>query len=803
MDLVPLQVSGSHSYDHTVGRQLLPADSPPTVFSTSAPRQRTSGLPGKVIGQRQVDRCDAGLDSEYSGAHGFAASLHIDNADGEHVDMADRLPSDWLQTPEQEQDDGDIPWQVVTRRRSRRKRQQSPAAAPAQEKDSANSAPVSHLPENSSAGSGVTRQQRRQAAGPPLPSTSCLFWSSYINSFARLSEVDWASFRTCLRKFNQFPKISVTRDDFLRFHHLMTKGLQAIKSEDDAVFLAGPFKVLMSENAWSSDAILLSLAFECIAPGFLTMLGDRFAFSLTGVNRKHNKLFGAITELLSQICREDEGWLNRLGWQQLSLRGRCCLFSSLAFLFKQSNEKGLIRNLHQQVSWSWLEKHYYATVQKISCDTVHRDPKGDLLDLRASVRAVFSWLEAQIFSVGKPQEQPELIVRFADICDALLVAMDRLAPPPSALLFGLWLAVAQWSHRFRMCLSQHLGFDRAISLLDKLLKKIDRWPYLDPLAFELRLCLLGFVLTKCEELTFRRNAVLFSQAWHEYEKKLELLLTECHRFMNDYQPPFAADDETNYARLKEEARLNLKLKESVFYRLDCEIGRSNRQCIQENLHKWRRAFEDGWALNQTYREVGTIELAKWCFLAGEYDAGVSTLTNACFKQVKLSTKKASLLARHGVYHSAVAELNHTKSLMRESGETDQRKRDQVDSRIAMTQLQWYRAGDGTDHLIEAYRLSVDLLGRCDVRDREDFEGVLSHIVNAMKPSGLRFEDFARQTSVLGYLVKEGGHIKSWYHLANLLYARHKLRLTSADSANKTAEEMGVKHRCLIEQDKLS
>ena len=803
MDLVPLQVSGSHSYDHTVGRQLLPADSTPTVFSTSAPRQRTSGLPGKIIGQRQVNRCDAGLDTEYSGAHGFAASLHIDNADGEHV-AADRLPTDWPQTPEQEQDDGNIPWQLVTRRRSGRKRQQSRAAAPAWGKNGAraNSAPASHWPENRSAGSGVTRQQRRQGGGP-LFSTSCLFRSSCINSFARLSEVDWASFRTCLMKFNQFTKAGVIRDDFLRFHHLMTGGPQAIKSKDDAVSLVGPFKLLLSEDAWSSDAILLSLTFERIVPGFLTMLGDRFVYSLTGVNRKHNKLFGAITELLSQICHEDEGWLNRLGWQKLSLRSQCCLFSSLSFLFKQSKEKDLIRNLQQQVSGPWLEEQFYATVQRISCDTVHRDPKGDLLDLRANVRAVFSWLEAQVFSIGNPQEQPELIARYADVCDALLVAMDKLAPPPSALLFGLWLAVAQWLHRFRMHLSRSLGFDRAISLLDKLLKKIDRWPYLDPLVFELRLCLLGFVLTKCEELTFRRNSALFSQAWNEYEKKLKLLMAECHRFMNDYQPPFAADDEANYARLKEEARLNLKLKESVFYRLDCEICRSSRQRIQENLQVCGRAFEDGWVLNQNYREVGTIELAKWFFLAGEYDAGISTLTNARFNRIKLSTKKANLLARHGAYHAAIAELHHTKTLMRESGETDQRKWDKVDNRIAMAQLQRYQAGDGTDHLIEAYRLSVDLLGRCDVRDRDDFEGVLSHIVNAMKPSGLRFEDFTGQTSVLGYLVKEGAHIKSWYHLANLLYARHKLGLTSVDSVNKTADEMGVKNRYFIELDKMS
>ena len=614
--------------------------------------------------------------------------------------------------------------------------------------------------------------------------TSCWYWPLCINSFARLSKVDWTRFHAVMEKFHLYPQTRINRDNFLRFHHMMKEGPQAIRRAGDAVFLVGPFKVLMSEGVWSFDALLLSLAFERIVPGFLIMLGDCLVGSLIELNPKYNKFFRAITELLIRICQEDVDWLNRLGWQKLPLRSRCSLFSFMAYLFKQSNKQDLIRNLQQQVSGAWLEKHYYATVQRISCDTVHKDPKSDLLDLRANVRAVFSWLEAQIFSVDKPQERPELIVRYGDICDALLVAMDSLAPPRSSLLHSLWRSVAQWSVRFRMHLSHHLGFDRTISLLEKLLKQIDRWPDLEPLAFELRMSLLGSVLTKCEELMYKRNSVLSPRAWHEYAKKLELLLAECNGFMANYQSPFAADNKSNYARLKEEARLNLKFKESVFCRLDCAIRRSTRQCIQKNLLDCRRVFKYEWDPSQNYREVGTIELAKWYFLAGEHDAGISTLTNAYLKQVKLSRKKADLLAHHGEYHRAITEFHHVKALMRESGETDQRKRDRVDSRIAMAQLQWYQAGDGTGHLIEAYRLSVDLLGRCDVRDREEFEGGLSHIVNNMKHSGLRFEDFARQTSVLGYLVKEGSRIKSWHHFANLLYVRHKLCLTSADLANK-------------------
>ena len=778
-------------------QRLSPADSPFGVASTFAAGQHISGAPDKSIGQRgcKINWFD---DTDSDGS----ASENIVATNGQHE-------------PESETDDDDSSWQVVTRRQSRSKRGKPVApygrCGGARAKNGAceKSASAGRLPETSSAASGVTTGQNqglrlcRNDSISLSSHASCWYWPLCIDSFVLLSKVDWTAFRAAMEKsLNRYPQSRIERDDFLHFHHMMTEGPRAIRRVGDAVFLVDPFKVLMSEDVWSSDVLLLSLVFDRIVPGFLTMLGGYFVNSLTGVKRKSAKLFRAITELLSQICQEDEEWLNRLGWQKLALRSRCNLFSSLAYLFKHSNEQDSVRNLLRKVSGSWLEKHYYGKVQRISYNTEHKDPKGDLLDLRANVRAVFSWLEAQIFSVGKPQERPELIVRYADICDALLVAIDSLAPPPSALLYSLWLAVGQWSHRFRMCLSQYLEFDRAIPLLDKLLRKFDRWPDLDPLAFELRLSLLGFVLKKCEDLMCRRNATVFCQAWYEYEKKLELLLAECNRFMADYHPPFA-DEGSDYAQLKEDARLNLKLKESIFYRLDCEIGRSSRQCIQENLQECREAFEEGWNLQETYREVGSVELAKWYFLAGDYDAGVSTLTNVCFKYVKLSTKKAELLARHGQYHRAVAEFHHIKALMQKSGETNQRKRDKVDNRLAMAHLKWHQAEDGTDHLIEAYRLSVDLLGRCDVRDREEFEGVLSHIVNTMKNSGLRFEAFAGRTSVLRYLVKEGSRIKSWHHLANLLYTRHKMRLTSANSVNKLADEIGMRCGYFLGREKMS
>ena len=641
------------------------------------------------------------------------------------------------------------------------------------------------------------QQQRLQvySNGPVSLLSRCSYWPLYRDSFARLGALDWPSFHACQVKFQWC--LNITEDDFLRIQHVINRGAHASWGADDVVFLAGPFKVFLSHCELLADAVLLSLFFEHTVAGFVSLLGERFVSALSGVNRKYERLFFAIAELLAIICREDECWQDRLGWQKLTMRDRCHLFTSMVFLFKQSNEKNLIRNFHQQVSGSWLEKHYYATLRGESCDAVRRNPESDLRDLRASVRAVFSWLEVQIFFVGKPQERSDLIVRYADICDALVVGIDSFASSPGALLFCLWQAVAKWSVRFRMYLSHNLGFDRTISLLDKLLKKIDRWPDLDPLAFELRLCLLESILAKCEELMNKRNVVPCSQAWYEHKKKLELLLAECNCFMADYRPPFNTDNESDYARLKEDARLNLKLRESVFYRLDCEICRETRQRIQDNLQECRRAFKDEWGLNRTHREVGAIELAKWYFLAGEHDAGVSHLLDLHCEHARLSWKKANLLASHSEFRAAVDEFHRTKVLATDSDKVAEHERDRVDGQIAMTLLHWYQAESDTDHLISAYRLCVDLLGRCDDRDREVYEGGLVHIVNAMKHSGLRFEDHAGPASVLGYLVKDGCGIKSWQHFSILLYIRHKMRLTSVDSVNKLADEVARKHRCYL------
>ncbi len=187
--------------------------------------------------------------------------------------------------------------------------------------------------------------------------------------------------------------------------------------------------------------------------------------------------------------------------------------------------------------------------------------------------------------------------------------------------------------------------------------------------------------------------------------------------------------------------------------------------------------------------MGTLELAKWYFMAGEHEAGVTSLVGVGFKLVRLSWKKADLLANQGAYQAAIDEYRHTKALITNSDAADTRKLDSVDDRIAMARLMWYEAENDTDHLVAAYQLAVTVLGRCHIQDRNQLGGILAHIVNAMKKSGLKFTDYVEQTSVLGFLVKEGCSIGSWSHFADLLYIRQKLGLTEAGTVNKVANKM--------------
>ena len=793
MDLASLQPS--HSLNVPAGQQPSPAGSPPSG-SLLPCRQSTSGLPGKTIGQRWclADPC---VDSDMSDSEYFDAGQDVDSSDDDYFDaLEDTAPPTFSeQAIEQKADDGGT-WQIVTRRKSRRKGQRSPVAPSGNGVKSGVQASSTGQSPHTASNRAIGKNQRMRDSAPLSLLSSCSYWSLCVRTFARFGAVDWVSFQTCQVRFRLCLQTRVTEDEFLRFHHMMTSGPQAIRRADDVVVLVGPLKVLLSEYELSTDAAFLSLIFEGITPGFVKMLGERLINALSGVSRKDDGLFAAITELLVQIGQKGARWLDRLGWKELNMRQKCSLFSSVAFFFKHGNKLDLVRSLHRQVSGPWLEKHHYATVQRVSC--VDSDPDAHLRDLKASVRAVFFWLDGQFFVLSGGREDHQLVVCFADIVQSVIEVMDRRDPQPNTLWLGVWQAVAQWSFRFRRHLSNHLGFDRAIVLLNGVLRHVLRWSELDSLAFELRLVLLGMVLTQCEELLLKRDNVLFSRAWCQHETRLESHLAKCNQFMGRYQPAFIVASQSNWAQRKKEARLKLLFKESAFHRLSCAIHKTPRQQIREKLQTYCEAHDKGWALCSHYREIGIIELAKWYFLAEEHDAGVSCLMKACFTNGSLSWRKADLLARHGVFQAAVEEYHHAKTLI-----TDPANRDKLDGRLAMTQYLWFEAEHNTDHLISAYRLSVDLLGRCSIQDRGVFEGGLARIINAMKNNGLRFEDYVGQTSVLGYLVKDGCGIKSWRHFADLLYVRHKMGLTGADAVNKVADEIGGRRHLFIGLDKMA
>ena len=619
----------------------------------------------------------------------------------------------------------------------------------------------------------------------------------------QLGGMNWAAFHTLMMNSHEHSPTSFSELDFLRFHRLMKAGPQIVRQAEDLSFLAGPFKVLLLSRELSLATTLLSLLFERASPGFVKLLGDRFVSGLSGVDRKHGKLFTAVTEILVQICQADPHWLDRLGWQKLGTRHQCSLFSTSSFLLKESNQIQLVRNLHQRVSGLWLRDCHYAVVQKVSREHLSGDSVAWVRDLKASVRALSCWLEVRFFITGEVGERYRLVASYADMVESVIGVMDRLDPPPSRSLLGLWQAIAHWSFYFRNHLREYLGFDKAITLLNGMLRHIHRWPDLESLAFELRMSLLGTVLIKCESLLLRRNSVSFFKAWHQYRSMLQPLFTRCGEYMKNYQPPFAIDDQSVCAQHKEDARVFLLLREFNYHRLDCKSRKVDHEFIQKKLQLCREAYDTQWKSSSYHREIGTLELAKWCFMAGEHEAGVTSLVGVCFKLHNLSWKKGDLLARNGAYQAAVDEYRHTRALISSSDAVDPRKLDSIDDRIAVTQMQQYQAGHNTDLLISAYRLSVEVLGRCDSRDRVRFEGGLARIVNAMKKSGLRFDDYVGQTKVLSYLVEDGYGIKSWDHFANLLYIRHKLGLTDAGSVDKVAKQVNGGRPFFLGQDKMS
>ena len=396
--------------------------------------------------------------------------------------MPDQLPTDGQQAPELETNDGDGAWQVVTRRRSRQKKQLSPAG----NARVTNGASMRQLPENRSADTGRPQQVIKPFS---LSSkTSCSYWPQCVKSFARLSKVDWTFFQTICRERQQ---AKITEDHFLRFHHMTTEGPQAIRKTGDTVVLVSPFRVLLCDDELLPHVIVLSLTVELIVPGFVKMVGERLIFRLCGLDLKRSELIEVIAGLLAQLCRDDACWLGRLGWQALSRRLRCSLFASMAFIFKSESRADLVRSLHRQVSRAWLEAYHYDTVEQLSHDNPHTDSETLLRDLRESIRAIFFWLEGRFFLLPETGERRYLMVSYAGIIDGIIKVMDGLDPEPRQLRFGVWLAVAQSSFRFRVHLSSCLGIDQTIALLTEVLRHIQHWPELEKLAFELRLTLLA------------------------------------------------------------------------------------------------------------------------------------------------------------------------------------------------------------------------------------------------------------------------------------------------------------------------
>lgn len=807
MNLLSLPAGGAHSLNG--GHQLSSADSLPSVSVTMS---SGCGSPGKAIGQRGcvVDR-EADSDGEY-----YDASPDVGCSDDDYFDALDCLPADCQKGVEEQTDTDDGSWQVVTRRKPRGRRQRFSSAADRNKvqkykNTQAKITPAAKCPDRPASSALPNGSQPLSGKESLLLVCAALtpYWSICVDCFEQLAKINWLSFRADLLKFQERAliernqRVNISRDHFLRFQHMMIQGPKALVGAEDVVFLVDPFKVLLSHPVLSAKIIFLSLVFQRTVPDFVRMLGEAFIRGLTGVKPGKVSTYAATSELFVQICQHHDCGLDQLGWHPLRPRLQCKLFSFLAFICKQQGRLDLIRQLNRQIDWPWLEDCFLTTAGRVHQDTVRTDPVAHLLDLREVIRAAFFWLENQFFVLGEESDGRDLIENFASICELLFEVVVDFEPSLKSLLIGVWRAVCQWSVHFGNHFSRHLGYDRAIRLLERLLHVIQRMPELNRLAFELRLRLMEVVLMKCEDLLPRRDGSLFSQAWREYRGRLASLMASCNEFLTDYQHPFATASQSSCDKRCASAQLDLQLRESAFYRLDFARSRPTRQQIQEKLCAFSQTFADGWGLSPRHVEIGTIEMAKWYFLANQHHSGIQCLKDAHFELDSMRWKKADLLARYGEYQAAIDEYRQRKALLTDHSALSRHLRDVIDDRIAMTLLRWYEAGNNIDHLIEAYRVDVELLGRCSADDRERFEGVLNRIVNSMKTSGLKFADYSRQAAVLSYLVNDGGSLKSWHHFADVLHVRHKSGLTNADTINKVAREIGGKYRFFLELGKKS
>ena len=767
-----------------------------------------SSLPASGHGQLPVNTIPVGAASpaviKAINQRGCVASLDVSCDDHQSLSLQQPLQ----QSPAEDSDDGQ--WEVVSYRRGRHKRDRhnkhqcigqhgtggtgSKAGKGAAATCSANAEKGRELK--------PFAQQRSLAGNSPISLAAHVTdsqWQECLRSFAHLGNIKGSVFYNCLMKHQRhilltrqvWPSARVSRREFARFQKMMAQGPESITRAQDIFFLAAPFRVLLSQSDDSPAIIFLSLIFEGIVPGFLSRLHECFVNGLSGVNPSIGKLFFAIAEQFALLCQQDERYLERFCWQELPARQRCNLFSFLAFFFKKSEQLDMVKELNNRVSRPWLLEHLHSVVAEVPKKTCDNEPLKVLYDLRSALRANFYWLEHQFFEIDTQENRYRWIEEYADLVEIVMDALRNVAVNPrEEVTVGVFRVIAQWSVHFSMFLNRHLGYERTINLLNDLLHRIAPLEALSNLAFELRLRLLDGLLMKCEDLSRKRDCSQLTQTWDESGPIIHSQLENCREFMKCYAPPFNSFDQSVLFQRIKVARLNLQLRESAYYRLCCQLTKTPPAQIQKHVHTYEKVHSEGWKLSQCHKEIGTLELAKWYFLAGNQSEAVDTLLSVPFTQNNLCNQKANLLSCFGAYEAANDELRRIKALFTSDSPLHRFKRNDLDDRIAMNLLSQYKEEKNTDHLVQAYCLAVDVLRRCQPNERDRFEGALGHIVNAMKFSGLKFEHFASKASVLSFLVPEGSCIKSWYHFSNLLHFRHKGGITDARTLNKVVQTAG-------------
>ena len=716
------------------------------------------------------------------------------------------LPQSGL--PAEDNDEGQ--WQVVSYRNNRRKRDKHnkyPGIKKVVHSDTgcavSTGAAASSSAFSAQASSELTAGRCSLAGNRPFRLAANVTgsqWQGCLRSFDYLGKISGLVFYDIMKRHQKYVQqsgqpgafVHVSKTEFARFQRMMVAGPESITQVQDIFFLAAPFKVLLSHHGASPFTILLSLIFEDVVPGFLFHLHESFANGLSFINLGNGNTFFAIAEQLTVLCRQDERYLERFCWQGLPARSKCNLFSCVAYIFKKSRRPDMVRELNERCDRPWLVEHFQAVVAEVPkvgssgwLKWVH--------DLQSVLRANFFWLEHQFFEVDQQDSDCTWVVEFAGMVETVMAVSGDVAVgvnSPGNMMVNVFRVIAQWTVHFANFLDHHLGHGRTVDLLKNLLQYLSPVNTLSNLAFGLRLTLLGVMLTKCEDLSQRRDCSELTQTWDHCSATIERQLDICREFMQGYKPPPHRSDKPDLLHRHTFVHLNLQLRESAYWRMCCQLRKTSPQEIRKHVQTYSLIYGEGWKLSLYHKEIGTIELAKWYFLAGDLCEAVDILLKTPFNNNNLSGQKAKLLTSFGAYKASNDELRRNMALFRGNSRAHRFRRNQFDSQIAMNLLWRYKTENNNDHLIEAFHLAVDVFGRCEPADRERFEGALGHIVNAMKFSGLKFQNFVAQTSVLSFLVKQGSSIKSWQHFSDLLHFRHKAGLTDAGTLDEVVRAVG-------------